>query len=115
MRALGDRLLKHSDLAAAAAVILVVGMMLIPVPTPLIDILIAMNIAGAIAIVMATMYVSRAIDFAAFPSLLLLTTLFRLAINISVTRLILLDGDAGNVVHAFGEFVVGGEDRKSVV
>jgi flagellar biosynthesis protein FlhA len=108
MRPLAERLLKHSDLAAAAAVILVVGMMLIPVPRALIDLLIAANIAGAIAIVMSAMYVSRALDFASFPSLLLLTTLFRLAINISVTRLILLHGDAGQVVHAFGEFVVGG-------
>ncbi len=54
------------------------------------------------------MYVPRALDFAAFPSLLLLTTLFRLAINVSVTRLILLHGDAGDVIHAFGSFVVGG-------
>ena len=59
-------------------------------------------------IVVATLYVPRALDFSAFPSLLLLTTLFRLAINISVTRLILLEGDAGHVVTAFGEFVVGG-------
>jgi flagellar biosynthesis protein FlhA len=104
----GDRLLKHSDLAAAAAVILVVGMMLVPVPSQLLDVLIAANIAGAMAIVISTMYVSRALEFASFPSLLLLTTLFRLAINVSVTRLILLHGDAGSVVHAFGEFVVGG-------
>ncbi len=59
-------------------------------------------------IVVATLYVPRALDFSAFPSLLLLTTLFRLAINISVTRLILLHGDAGHVVTAFGNFVVGG-------
>ena len=59
-------------------------------------------------ILVTTMYVPRALDFAAFPSLLLLTTLFRLGINISVTRLVLLHGDAGNVIHAFGTFVVGG-------
>src|SRR3712207_8879982 len=59
-------------------------------------------------IVVATMYVPRALDFSSFPTILLLTTLFRLAINISVTRLILLEGDAGHMVEAFGEFVVGG-------
>jgi flagellar biosynthesis protein FlhA len=59
-------------------------------------------------ILITTMYVPRALDFAAFPSLLLLTTLFRLGINISVTRLVLLHGDAGGVIHAFGSFVVGG-------
>jgi flagellar biosynthesis protein FlhA len=103
-----QRLLKHSDLAAALAVIMVVGMMMVPLPTPLLDLLIVANIAGALTIVIGTMYVARALDFSSFPSLLLMTTLFRLAINVSVTRLILLDGDAGNVVHAFGEFVVGG-------
>ena len=59
-------------------------------------------------ILITTMYVPRALDFSVFPSLLLLTTLFRLAINVSVTRLILLHGDAGGVIHAFGSFVVGG-------
>ncbi|MFN8224933.1 MAG: flagellar biosynthesis protein FlhA [Gaiellales bacterium] len=103
-----QRLLKHSDLAAAVAVILVVAMMMVPLPTPLLDLLIAANIAGGLTIVIGTMYVSRALEFSSFPSLLLMTTLFRLAINVSVTRLILLHGDAGSVVHAFGEFVVGG-------
>src|SRR6185312_12836606 len=69
---------------------------------------ITLNIAGALMIVCATLYVPKALDFSSFPSLLLLTTLFRLAINISVTRLILLHGDAGHVVTAFGNFVVGG-------
>src|SRR5690606_5588270 len=63
---------------------------------------------AGIAIVVATLYLRRALDFSSFPSLLLLTTMFRLAINVSVTRLILTTGDAGHVVQAFGEFVVGG-------
>jgi flagellar biosynthesis protein FlhA len=104
----GERLLKHSDMAAAIAVILVVSMMLVPVPPAILDLFIAANVTFALVIVIATMYVRKALDFASFPSLLLLTTLFRLAINISVTRLILLHGDAGNVVHAFGAMVVGG-------
>ena len=103
-----QRMLKHTDLLAAGAVVLVVVMMIVPLPPWFIDLAITLNISIALAIVVATLYVPRALDFAAFPSLLLLTTLFRLAINISVTRLILLKGDAGHVVEAFGNFVVGG-------
>jgi len=99
---------RYSDLIAAGAVVLVVAMMVIPLPAFLLDLLITMNISAALMIVVATLYVPRALDFSSFPSLLLLTTLLRLAINISVTRLILLEGDAGHVVTAFGEFVVGG-------
>jgi flagellar biosynthesis protein FlhA len=101
-------LLKHADLLAAVAVVLVVVMMLVPLPAPLLDLLITINIGSALVILITTMYVPRALDFAAFPSLLLLTTLLRLAINVSVTRLILLHGEAGGVIHAFGSFVVGG-------
>jgi flagellar biosynthesis protein FlhA len=99
---------RHADLAAAGGVVLVVVMMIIPLPPFLLDLLITLNISAALMIVVATTYVPRALDFSSFPSLLLLTTLFRLAINVSVTRLILLEGDAGHVVTAFGNFVVGG-------
>ncbi|MBX5440774.1 MAG: flagellar biosynthesis protein FlhA [Solirubrobacteraceae bacterium] len=99
---------RYSDLVAAGVVVLVVIMMVVPLPPALLDFMIAANISAGLAIVIATMYVPRALDFSAFPSLLLLTTLFRLAINVSVTRLILLHGDAGHVVEAFGHFVVGG-------
>src|SRR5689334_23299219 len=101
-------LLKHSDLLGAVAVVVVVAMMLVPLPTFLIDLFITVNICGALMILITTMYVPKALDFAAFPSLLLITTLFRLGINISVTRLVLLHADAGGVIHAFGSFVVGG-------
>jgi flagellar biosynthesis protein FlhA len=102
------KLMKHTDLIAATAVVLVVVMMIIPLPPLILDFFITANISAAIAIVVATLYLPRALDFSAFPSLLLLTTLFRLAINVSVTRLILLHGDAGHVVESFGHFVVGG-------
>src|ERR1700753_293548 len=102
------KILSHADLIAAVAVVLVVVMMIVPLPPGLIDLFITLNIASAITIVVATLYVPRALDFAAFPSLLLLTTMFRLAINVSVTRQILLHGDGGSVVKAFGSFVVGG-------
>ena len=77
-------------------------------PTPLIDLFITINICAALMILITTMYVPQALDFSVFPSLLLITTLFRLGINISVTRLVLLHADAGGVIHAFGSFVVGG-------
>jgi flagellar biosynthesis protein FlhA len=99
---------KHADLMAAGAVVLVVVMMIVPLPPFLLDLAITLNISSALMIVVATLYVPRALDFSSFPSLLLLTTLFRLAINVSVTRLVLLHGDAGHVVTAFGNFVVGG-------
>ncbi len=108
MDGLMKKLLRHSDLAAAFAVVIVVLMMIVPLPAALIDVAITLNIAAALSIVIASMYVPRALDFASFPSLLLLTTLLRLAINVSVTRLVLLHGDAGSVIHAFGSFVVGG-------
>ena len=102
------RMLRHTDMLAAVAVVLVVTMLVVPLPSELLSLLITLNIAGALTIVVATMYLGKALDFASFPSLLLLTTMFRLAINVSVTRLILTTGDAGSVVKSFGEFVVSG-------
>ncbi len=102
------RALTHTDMLAALSVVLVVTMLVVPLPPALLDLLITINISAALTIVVATMYQSRSLDFASFPSLLLLTTMFRLAINVSVTRLILTTGDAGSVVKSFGEFVVGG-------
>ncbi|WP_028064555.1 flagellar biosynthesis protein FlhA [Solirubrobacter soli] len=99
---------RKADLLAAAGVVLIVAMLIIPLPPVLLDFFITLNISAALMIVVATMYVPRALDFSSFPTILLLTTLFRLAINVSVTRLILLEGDAGHVVEAFGNFVVGG-------
>ncbi|HWK26932.1 MAG TPA: flagellar biosynthesis protein FlhA [Solirubrobacter sp.] len=108
MNATLSRLGRNADLAAAGGVVLIVAMLIIPLPPLLLDFFITLNISAALMIVVATMYVPRALDFSSFPTLLLLTTLFRLAINVSVTRLILLEGDAGHVVEAFGNFVVGG-------
>ncbi|HEX4805245.1 MAG TPA: flagellar biosynthesis protein FlhA [Conexibacter sp.] len=102
------KLLAHTDLLAAVGVVLIVTMLVIPLPSALLDLFITLNISCGLAIVVATLYLNRALDFASFPSLLLLTTMFRLAINVSVTRLILTKGDAGSVIAAFGHFVVGG-------
>jgi flagellar biosynthesis protein FlhA len=103
-----SKVLRYSDLLGAAAVVLVVVMMVVPLPAPLLDFFITLNVSAAIAILVATLYLPRALDFAAFPSLLLLTTMFRLAINVSVTRLVLLHADAGHVIESFGHFVIGG-------
>src|SRR6202167_3418219 len=103
-----DRILARTDLMAALAVVTVVTMLIIPLPPMLLDFMITLNISGGLMIVVTAMYLNSALEFSAFPSLLLLTTMFRLAINISVTRQILAKGQAGSVVHAFGQFVVGG-------
>jgi flagellar biosynthesis protein FlhA len=102
------KLMKHTDLLGAGAVVLIVCMLIIPLPPFLIDLFITLNIAAALAILVSTLYMGKALELSSFPSLLLLTTMFRLAINVSVTRLVLLEGDAGHLVTAFGKFVVGG-------
>src|SRR3712207_2816290 len=102
------KVMKYTDLMAAALVVLVVVMLVVPLPPLLLDLFITLNISVALAICVTTLYLPRALDFAAFPSLVLFRSLCRLAINVSVTRLILLEGDAGHMVEAFGKFVVGG-------
>ena len=87
---------------------MVVVMMVLPLPPVLLDVLITINLAVALTVMLLSLYTQDALDLSVFPSLLLFTTLYRLAINISVTRLILLHGDGGSVIHAFGSFVVGG-------
>jgi flagellar biosynthesis protein FlhA len=102
------RLIRYSDVMLAAGVVAIVAIMIIPVPTRLLDVLITTNIAAAITILLVALYVQEPLQFSAFPSILLLATLFRLALNITSTRLILLQGDAGEVIRSFGTFVVGG-------
>ncbi|TCL40139.1 flagellar biosynthesis protein FlhA [Anaerospora hongkongensis] len=101
-------LLKYSDILVAVAIITIVVMMIIPLPTFLLDIFLSFNITFSLIIVMVAIYNTEPLDFSVFPSLLLITTLFRLALNVSSTRLILLEGYAGEVITAFGNFVVGG-------
>ncbi len=103
-----NRLTKYSDIVIALAVVTIVIMMIIPLPPILLDILLALNISIALVIVMVAIYNVEPLQFSVFPSLLLVTTLFRLALNVSSTRLILLQGYAGEVIRAFGDFVAGG-------
>ncbi|GAA0418635.1 flagellar biosynthesis protein FlhA [Actinoplanes capillaceus] len=94
--------------AVPVGVVGIIIMMVVPLPTFLLDLLIAVNITTALLVLLISMFVQKPLDFAIFPALLLVLTLFRLALNISATRLVLRDGDAGKVIHAFGSFVVGG-------
>lgn len=98
----------RKDLIVVIGVILIIAMLIIPFPTWLLSILILLNITLALLILLLTMNMSEALEFSIFPSLLLLTTLFRLGLNVSTTRSILSTGDAGGVVHTFGTFVIGG-------
>jgi type III secretion protein V len=89
-------------------VIGVVGLMVVPLPTELLDLLIASNLAFSVVLLLVALYAVDALSIAAFPTILLITTLVRLALNVSATRLILLQADAGEVIRAFGTFVVRG-------
>lgn len=90
-------------------VILAVFLIVIPLPTWLLDLLFAVNIALSVYILLTTMYIKESLEFSIFPSLLLITTIFRLGLNISSTRSILMNqGYAGEIVKAFGTFVMGG-------
>ncbi|TIU71459.1 MAG: EscV/YscV/HrcV family type III secretion system export apparatus protein, partial [Mesorhizobium sp.] len=102
------RLSRRSDLVIAVLLLVAVVMMLIPLPTFLVDILITANIAISVLILLASFYVSHPLQFSSLPSVILIATLFRLAITITTTRLILLQADAGEIITAFGTFVVGG-------
>ncbi|BBE31303.1 flagellar biosynthesis protein FlhA [Tepiditoga spiralis] len=102
--------LKNIDTFVSVLIVGLVVLMVIPIPTYLLDFLQFLNLSISILILLSTLYIKRALDISSFPSLLLVTTLFRLSLNISSTRLILLNGKnfSGKVVRAFGDFVVGG-------
>ncbi|WP_399547170.1 flagellar biosynthesis protein FlhA [uncultured Clostridium sp.] len=96
------------DVLVAAGVICIVLMMIIPLPKTLLDVLLAFNITLSVVIIIITMFTTNVLQLSVFPTLLLITTLFRLGLNISSTRLILSEGDAGKIIQAFGDFVIGG-------
>ncbi len=99
---------KRNDLVLATLIVCIIFMMILPLPTWLIDALIATNMCLSAILLMVAMYLPNPLAFSSFPSVLLVTTLFRLAIGIATTRLILLNGDAGHIIYTFGNFVVGG-------
>lgn len=99
---------KNTDVLVAFGVLGIVLMMIIPLPAWLLDVLLALNISLSAVILMITMFTTNVLQLSVFPTLLLVTTLFRLGLNISSTRLILGKGDAGEIISAFGDFVIGG-------
>ncbi len=99
---------RRNDVMLAFLLICVVFMMILPLPTFIVDALIGVNLSLSAILLMVAVYLSEIVHFTAFPSILLLTTLFRLALSITTTRLILLQADAGQIVETFGSFVVSG-------
>lgn len=116
-----EKLSKNSDLALALGLVAILGVMIVPLPPFMIDLLLTVGIAGSMVLLLTSVYAVRALDFSIFPSLLLITTLFRLSLNVATTRRILLYGGedgtqaAGDVIHSFGEFVVGGNYAVGII
>ena len=100
--------MKIGDIVVSVGIIFMILMIIIPMPEFLVDIMLSMNISLSLLILLIAMFNREALDFSVFPSLLLITTIFRIALNITTTRYILLKGDAGDVIEAFGNFVMGG-------
>ena len=107
-------LTKNSDLAVAVSLFLVLGVMIIPIPPFLLDILLAITLSVGVVILLVSVYTKKPLDFSTFPSVLLMTTLLRLSLNVASTRNILLRGGSdgtsagGEIIRSFGEFVVEG-------
>jgi len=99
--------ISRPELLILTLMVMIIAMLIIPLPTPLVDFLIGLNIVIAILVFMGSFYIERILSFSTFPALLLITTLFRLALSISTSRLILVQADAGAIIASFGEFVIG--------
>lgn len=103
-----ESLTRRSDVVLTLLILSIITMMILPMPTLLLDLLIGLNMGISILLLMVAIYIPSPLAFASFPSVLLITTLFRLSLGIASTRLILLEADAGKIIQTFGEFVVGG-------
>jgi len=119
-RALGSNSLNtpfisHSDIILAVGLVTILATLLIRLPTPVLDVLLACSISLAVAVLIITLTSKEALELSTFPSLLLFVTLFRLSLNVASTRLILLQGDAGEIIQTFGDFVAGGSIVVGVV
>lgn len=97
----------RQDMVLATVLLIAIVMMLLPLPTWMVDILITINLMFSVILLLIAIYLSDPLDLSVFPSLLLITTLYRLSLTISTSRLVLLQHNAGNIVDAFGRFVVG--------
>ena len=98
----------YSNIVLVIGLVAILGTLIIPLPTPLLDMLLACSISMAIAVLVITLSSRESLELSTFPSMLLFATLFRLSLNVASTRLILLQGDAGKIIQTFGQFVAGG-------
>ena len=115
-----NRASSYSHLTVPIAAVVILLVLLVPLPSFLLDILISLNLMMSVVVLLSSMYTLEPVKFTSFPNILLLTTLFRLALNLATSRLILTDGNtgptaAGAVIRAFGEFVIGGNYVVGVV
>ena len=99
---------RNADIGLAVAVVMIIALLVLPLPPFVMDLMLVLSIGVAVVVLLVALYTTEPLEFSSFPALLLLLTLFRLALNVSSTRLILGTGDAGEVIESFGEFVVGG-------
>ncbi len=104
----GSPLSRYTDIALVAGIVAIIALMIVPLPNWAIDILVAVNISGGILLLLLAIYISNPLEFSVFPSVLLISTLFRLALSIATTRMILLHGEAGHIIQTFGDMVAGG-------
>jgi len=102
------RIAHHADVALALGIVTILGVMILPLPTWVLDFALTLNISMALLVLMLTIYVAAPLELSVFPGLLLVLTLFRLSLNVASTRLILSQADAGELIAAFGDIVVGG-------
>lgn len=98
----------YSDLVLAVAIVMIIALMILPLPLWVVDTLVALNILMGVGLVLLAIYIPTVTAFSSFPSVIMLSTLFRLALSIAITRLILLEADAGEIIETFGKIVVGG-------
>lgn len=101
--------MKKADIGVALYLLSAIVMLIVPISSTLLDVLLAINMSLAFTILFGTMFSKEVLDMSYYPTILLFTTLFRIALNVSSTRLILTTGDPGNVVATFGQFVGGGQ------
>ena len=104
----GSLLSRFSDIVLALLVVAIIALMILPLPSIMIDTLVAVNIVMGVMLVLMGIYISSALQFSSFPSVLLISTLFRLALSVATTRMILLEGEAGRIIDTFGNLVAGG-------
>ncbi|MET4030984.1 MULTISPECIES: type III secretion system export apparatus subunit SctV [unclassified Bradyrhizobium] len=105
----------HPDLMVALVLLLAIALMIIPIPIVAIDTLIGFNLGLAILLLMVALHLNTPVDFSSLPGVILISTVFRLALTVATTRLILAEGDAGSIIHTFGDFVISGNIAVGIV